>query len=149
MNSKRPDREYYHRLRKRADCFRVDLAAKGWCDLWHTHFDWNSFGNLSWVHRRRHLNVLLRALNRARAELSTATCPNQLFALIHPGSSADDAIYVHTANPNGSEFPCVFPNAIPVSQLPPLLAGRIDPSQYSVLLQRYGKEISFVIQPRA
>lgn len=149
MNSKRPDRDYYRRLRRRADSFRVDLAAKGWCDLWHTHFDWNGFGDLGWVHRRRHLNALLRALNRARSELFTAACPNQLFALVHPDSSADDAIYVHTANPNGTEFPCAFANAALVDSLPRLLAGRVDPALYSVLQQRHGEEVSFVIQPRA
>lgn len=149
MNSKRPDRDYYRRLRRRADSFGVDLAAKQWCDLWHTHFDWKGFGELGWVHRRRHLNALLRALDRARTELATVSSPHQLFALVHPGSSADDAIYVHTPNPNGSEFPCAFSNAAPVSELPPLLVGRVDLSRYSVLLQRYGSEVFYVIQPRA
>ena len=62
---------------------------------------------------------------------------------------SDDAIYVHTPNPNGTEFPCTFDNAAPVSELPPLLAGRVDLSMYSVLLQKYGSEVSYVIQPRA
>ena len=149
MQSPYPDRHYYRRLRNRSDAFRVDLAAKQWCDLWHTHFDWEGFGNLGWIHRRRHLNALLRALSRARAELSTVTCACQLFALVHPKSSADDAIYVHTENPNGTEFPCQLPNAVPVDQLPTLLAGRIDSSLYQVFRQGHGKEIAFVIEARA
>lgn len=149
MNAERPDRDYYRRLRRRSDNFRVDLAAKVWCDLWHTHFDWKGFGDLGWVHRRRHLNALLRALAHARTELAVASVPHQLFALVHPGSSADDALYVHTPNPNGTEFPCAFSSATPISELPPLLVGRVDLSKYSVLLQRDGDEPSYVIQPRA
>lgn len=92
---------------------------------------------------------MLRALNRARTELSASTCPYQLFAVVHPHSSADDAIYVHTENPNKTEFPYTFSNAEPIDELPPFLVGHVDPKLYSVLKQRHGKELSFVIQPRA
>src|SRR3989442_2446792 len=123
MPTTRADRAYYRKLRHKAERFRVNLPAKQWCDLWHEHFDWDGLGNLGWLHRRKHLAVLLSALRRARAELSGSDQPHQLFALVHPRSSADDGVFVHTPNPNGSAFPCTFERAVAVHTLPLLLAG--------------------------
>jgi len=133
MKSHSPDRSYYLKLRGKAQSFHVNLNEKKWCDLWHTHFDWEGFGNLSWFHRRQHLKILLLALARARKELLSQQTPFQLFATIHPNSSADDAIYIHTPNPNGSEFPLTFENAKPIASLPPLLNGRVNQNHYMVL----------------
>ncbi|MBI4998079.1 MAG: hypothetical protein HZC22_14535 [Rhodocyclales bacterium] len=130
------------------DRFRVDLGAKSWCNQWHMHFDWEGFGNQGWVHRRRHLNLLLKALGRARRELASAEQPNQLFALIHPHRSGDDAVFVHTANPVGGDFPMSYWNAEAVTYLPPFLAGRVDLKLYSVIKQRHDGEVSFVIEAR-
>lgn len=133
MRASRPDHLYYFKLQREARSFRVDLARKQWCDHWHTHFDWDGFGNMGWAHRRRHLNALLVALGRARRELATCGMPCQLFATVHPRSSTDDAVYVHTENPNGSPFPLDFGYATPLSVLPPLLSGKVSSNHYSVL----------------
>lgn len=148
MPALQPDREYYRKLRRKGERFRVNLVAKQWCDLWHQHFDSNGFGNRSWWHRRRHLAVLLNALRRARVELSATAQAHQLFALVHPRSSADDAVYIHTPNPNGSGFPCEFHGAVAVRALPPLLAGRVELAQYSVHAVSAEGGSYFVIQPR-
>lgn len=149
MRSSHPDRDYYRRLYRTADSFRVDLITKRWCDLWHVHFDWNGFGNLNRVHRLKHLNVVLRALDRARRELAGTTQPYQLFAIVYPRSSIDDAVYVHTENPNGTEFPLRFSGAVPIDTLPPLLAGRVNLKLYSVLKQRHDEgDVSFIIEVR-
>lgn len=128
-----PGRGYYMELKRNARSFCVGLDRKKWCDFWHTHFDWDGFGNLGWLDRRRHLNALLTALTCARKELSSQQTPFQLFATIHPKSSTDDAIYVHTANPNGHEFPHGFADALPASSLPPLLKGMAGQMHYVVL----------------
>jgi len=127
------DRAYYRKLRRKAEGFRVNLAAKTWCDLWHEHFDWDGKGNDGWLARRKHLRALLAALRRARAELRSSSQPHQLFALVHPRSSGDDAVFVHTPNPNGTPFPHEFAGYRAVPALPPLLAGRVDRSLYRVL----------------
>ena len=49
---------------------------------------------------------------------------DQLFASITLGDSGGDAVYVHTPNPNGTAFP-ITPSGERVTQLPPLLAGRM------------------------
>lgn len=144
-----PDREYYRKLSRKCRRFRVNIAAKQWCDLWHQHFDWDGLGNFGWRHRRKHLAALLEALRRARVELASSTQPYQLFALVHPRSSGDDAVYVHTPNPNGSAFPCTFAGASEVRHLPPLLAGKVDLTQYEVSAMPSQEGSYFVIQPRS
>jgi hypothetical protein len=148
MTAATPDREYYRGLRRKSGRFCVNLAAKNWCDLWHQHFDWEGFGDRGWVHRRKHVGVLLGALRRARVELSEHKEPYQLFALIYPHSSAEDAIYVHTPNPNGSPFPIAFDGATLLHTLPPILAGRVDRALYDVYRVPAKDGIYFVVQPQ-
>ena len=138
MKRFKPDKEKVRKLRIESSRFRVNLEAKKWCDLWYTHFDWDGDGDAGWVMRRLYLNAVLRALNRARLELQGASTPYQLFAGIYPRSSGDDAIYVHTANPNSTEFPVQFEGTLEVQSLPPMFAHRIDLSFYRVLKTRQG-----------
>ena len=142
-----PDKLYYYRLRQRARNFSVNLENKKWCDLWHVHFDTEGFGALGWVHRRRHLSALLVALSRARLELMSAKQPYQLFAVINLSDSGDDAIYVHTNNPNGTKYPIVHLGR-PTHSLPPLLAGRVDLNIYRVVVRHENTSSTYVIEPR-
>jgi len=133
---KRPDERYYYRLIRKASQFHVGLDRREWLNLWHQHFDWEGFGDLSWRHRRRHLSVLLRALARARAELKDSRKPHQLFVIVHPRESASDAIYIHTENPHNTEFPCRL-SGRKINALPSLLAGRVDLTLYEVLVSNH------------
>ena len=143
-----PDERYYYRLTRKASLFRVDIEKHEWLNLWHQHFDWEGFGDLGWRHRRRHLAVLLRALMRARIELSSSRKPHQLFAIVHTKESASDAIYVHTENPHNTEFPCKL-SGQELEVLPSLLAGRVNLTLYAVLVRHHEEGTTYVIQPRA
>lgn len=145
--TKRPDERYYYRLIRKASLFRVDIEKREWLNLWHQHFDWEGFGDLSWRHRRRHLAVLLRALTRARVELKGSSKPNQLFATVHTRESASDAIYVHTENPHNTEFPCKL-SGRKIEALPTLLAGRVNLALYDVLVSHHEDGTTYVIHPR-
>jgi len=135
------------RLKRRGKRFSVDMGKKQWCDLWHTHFDWDGEGNSSWLARRRYLTALLTALARARLELSQWGRPYQLFAAIYPLSSGDDAIYVHTPNPNGTEFPYVHEQAERLETVPRLLMGKIPRTGYTVYAQRTSSNPCFLVVP--
>lgn len=74
--------------------------------------------------------------------------PYQLFATVHPASSADDAIYVHTENPNGTPFPCEHHGAVPVTRLTSPLVGKVSLDRYNVFSLGSGKERYFVLSPR-
>ena len=141
-----PDADYYSRLWREARAYRVNMARKRWCDLSHEHFDWQGFGDRSWLDRRRHLAVLLKAFRRAQIELGSYLDDYQLFASITPGDSGGDAVYVHTPNPNGTPFP-IAPAGERVFQLPPLLAGRIDLTRYRVFRDGHGASATYTIIP--
>lgn len=145
--TKRPDKRYYYDLFRKVRLFRVDLEQRGWMNLWHQHFDWEGFGDLSWVHRRRHISALLQALARARIELKNQSMAHQVFATVHVPGSANNALYVHTENPHAA-FPCKLSGRA-LAFLPATLAGRVDLRLYEVLSSHSQGEISYVIQPRA
>lgn len=147
-NKKAPDEHYYYGLKKGLRRFKVDIAKRVWFDLWHHHIDWEGFGDLSWRHKRRHLSILLRTLTKARLELQSSGMPYQLFATVHTNESASNAVYVHTPNPNGTQFPCDL-SGQPLEAMPALLAGRVDPTQYQVLASHHAEDTTYVIQLRA
>jgi hypothetical protein len=105
----RGQRRYFRNLHRRAARFRIDLGEGRWFDLWHDHFDRPGHGRFSVRHRREHLAALCVAFERALRQLAAADCPAQVFLSIAPQHRAEhDAIYVHTANPNGTAFPYAF-----------------------------------------
>jgi hypothetical protein len=135
----KPDAAYYVGIWRNARRYKVDMARKRWCDLSHQHLDWDGFGNTSWRDRRRHLAALLHAFRRAQVELASFSGEYQLFVSVTPDDSGNDAVYIHTPNPNQTPFPMV-PLGERVSNLPSLLAGRIDKERYEVF--RYGSGAS-------
>ena len=142
------DRRYYTELKKKSRGFTVRMDKKQWCDLHHVHFDWDGRGNTSRTHRVRHLNALFRALRRARIELAAYGRPYQLFAYVDLENSANDALYVHTPNPNGTEFPNPIESVSVSVPAPPILAARVDVTQYDV--RRYDglNESIYYVIPR-
>ncbi|MBP6899938.1 MAG: hypothetical protein KBC73_07625 [Burkholderiaceae bacterium] len=124
---------YYWKLQKKSRSFVVDLASKKWCDLYHQHFDWDGKGNEGRVHRVRHINAHLRALRKARIELQGHVTPYQLFAYIDLKASENDAVYIHTPNPNGTAFPAELSSDQDEVNPPPLLACRIDRGLFKVI----------------
>ena len=143
------DRRYYRLLKARGDRFRADLDSKLWCDMWHTHFDWDGFGSLSALHRRRHIRAMLRALSNVKRELADSNHLCQSFALIYPRSSADDALYVHTPNPKGAAFPVQFQDCIEIGSPPPFLMGCVDLASYRLAKHRAGADVFYSVQPRS
>ena len=128
----RLDRTYYRKLLKKSRTFLVDLPAKQWCDFHHQHFDWEGTGNEGRLQRILHLNAHLRALRRARLELQAQEKPFQLFAYIDLAASENDAVYIHTPNPNGTSFPAELSCLDEEAQPPPILACRVNRSLFKI-----------------
>jgi hypothetical protein len=138
---------YSERLKRRGKRFHLDMRPKQWCDLWHTHFDWDGAGDKRWIDRRRHLTALFTAMARARKELAGWGKPHQLFAQVYPKDSANDALYVHTPNPNGTSFPLIHDGARKLSTLPRLLLGKVSETKYAVYAVGSGDDLYFLVTP--
>lgn len=102
-------KRYYRNLATEND---FDKAKKldfnspdAWFDKWHTHFDWYGYGNDSFKRRKPHLDKLFRHFD-ILVDKTKSISPNfQLYAVLLDFDSASDALFLHTPNPNNSQFP--------------------------------------------
>ncbi len=122
MKRKRGLKRYYRNLLIENDFKKkgVDLwfeESDIWFDNWHTHFDWYGYGNDSFKRRKPHLDKLFRHFYLL-ADLCKKIKTNfQLYVILLDFDSRSDALYLHTPNPNNSQFPLVFENIKPNSTL--------------------------------
>jgi hypothetical protein len=103
----REARRYYQALQRESAQYSVTLDPP-WFDLWHAHPDWEGHGNRSWEDRRRHLEAGFLMFRRVLAQLRDWPVPHQVWLVIDAIDSAQDAVYVHTPNPNADNFPYSF-----------------------------------------
>lgn len=107
MKKKRGLRRYFRNL---GSCFFVESldfsgGNQSWFDLYHIHVDGTGFGNKSWRSRKQHLDALFRIAGRVEAKLANLPVEFQYWIQVSECDSSEDAVYIHTANPNGTEFP--------------------------------------------
>ena len=125
---------YYRALHRDAEHFAVSLD--GWFDYMHWHADWPGLGNLRWRERREHLRAVFRMFERLTYQVADWPVPHQVWLSIDAADSSHDAVYLHTANPNQSNYPNPFTGVVWGSPIPPRLTefmtdprwqfGRID-----------------------
>jgi hypothetical protein len=130
-------RRYYRTLQRQADAFRVRPC--GWYDYMHWHADWPGLGNLRWRERRAHLEALFTMFRRLLAETAEWATPHQVWLQIDAADSSQDAVYLHTPNPNADNFPNAFAGTIWESEVPERLREFLtDPSwQFGRLEDRW------------
>lgn len=80
-------------------------GPKSWFDLWHMHVDWDGKGNKDWGTRKEYLRQLLETFDQLKLKLKAYTHDFQLWIMIDENESGDDAVYIHTKNPNADNFP--------------------------------------------
>ncbi|MBK8337043.1 MAG: hypothetical protein IPL03_10830 [Sterolibacteriaceae bacterium] len=91
-----------------SDAFSLELKPDSWFELMHWHPDMDGAGNASAEARSACLTIARQYLDKALAELSTWGKPSQCWFLAEENDSGEDAIYVHTPNPNRQNFPYPF-----------------------------------------
>jgi len=138
-------RRYYRTLRRKAESFVVD--SDGLYDYMHWHADWPGLGNLRWRERREHLAVLFTMFRRLLAETRGWTTPHQVWLQIDAYDSAQDAVYLHTPNPNAENFPNDFAGTAWDAPIPERLRELVtDPMwQFGRLDDRW---THFIVRPR-
>jgi hypothetical protein len=145
----RGGRRYYARLRHRAATFSVDLAPGRWYDLWHAHFDWRGHSRAGVRARRAHLDALFTAFRRALVQVADAKIAVQVFVSIAPDrESEQDALYVHTPNPNGTTFPYSFEDVQWGVAPPPILRAYVRDEPWDVGAALGEQAGWWVVRPR-
>jgi len=81
-----------------------------WFDNWHVHFDWHGYGNDSFRRRKPHLDKLFRHFDLLVDSTKTLKTDFQLYTILLDFDSYSDALFLHTPNPNNTQFPFVIEN---------------------------------------
>ena len=84
------------------------MPASEWFDLWHAHLALVNSDTLGLDARRERLRSLFAAWRRVEDAASRLTCPWQTWLVIDPSDPNQDAVYLHTPNPNRGNFPYPF-----------------------------------------
>lgn len=100
-------RRYFRNLKSQKLPKFLDFSgsAQSWFDFYHLHIDNTGLGNKSWKVRKQHLDALLDLAGKIEAELQHYPKDYQYWIEIDEKDSVEDAINIHTQNPNGSTFP--------------------------------------------
>jgi len=104
-------KKYYRNLINQEIPEWIDFEnSDNWFDFFHQHIDNKDKGNKSWKSRKQHLDALFALAEKYEIELSKMNRDYQFWININERDSDDDAIYIHTKNPNKSEFPIKVKN---------------------------------------
>ncbi len=102
-------KRYYRNLAIKNDLDKATWLAfdnpQTWVDNWHLHFDWKGYGNISFKRRKPHLDKLLRHFDILVDRTKKLKTDFQLYAVLLDMDSSNDALFLHTPNPNNSQFP--------------------------------------------
>lgn len=109
MKRHRGLKRYYKKLTIQNDFEKMtwlNLADQNtWLDNWHIHFDWYGYGNNSFKRRKPHLDKLFRHFDLLSVKTKQLKADFQLYSIILDFDSSNDALFLHTANPNNNQFP--------------------------------------------
>jgi len=106
MRKFRGQKRYYKKLLNNdLDVYFDNLDYNSWFNFWHDHPDWYGYGNISWKHLSLHLKALIRRFNYLKTKLSNRSEDFQIFCIIDINDSSQNAVYIHTKNPNQDNFP--------------------------------------------
>jgi hypothetical protein len=99
---------YFRQIHREAKEFELDPAPDDWWDCWHYHADWPGWGNLGWSYRLEHIRALTTVFRKISSVQSRFPTPFQSWIYLNGTDASQDATYLHTPNPNRSEFPLKF-----------------------------------------
>ncbi len=146
----RGKRRYFNRVIAAARDFSPerDLRPNEWIGVWHTHADWEGYGNLNWRYRNSHLHALCIMFKRFAEFLHDFPKPYQLWLCLNKSDSRDDALLLNSESERDG-FPMKFSEASWESvDLEQYFAGLLSPYPVRAGQQRWkGMEIFFVYSP--
>ena len=124
-----------------------NLDVNGWFDLWHTHIDWRSKGNRHPSLRQQAARLTFELYRRLLLRIGDRRDPIQSWAMFHEDTGSN-AVYLHSENPNRSNFPYAF-EQVEWNVPPPPELAQIDLStEFQLGEMHFQGERSFIIRPR-
>ena len=124
---------------------RFPIGAE-WFDLWHAHVDWDGEGNRGPESRRVCLRALFAAWADAELLAGELLCSWQSWLVIDSRDSAQDAVYLHSPNPNRENFPYLFEGVSWGAESPAWLAEFIDPIDAELGRSEYDESVLYWVR---
>jgi len=121
----------------------ADLEIEEWFDFWHLHPDFKMRGNRV---RPMVAALTLRLLEKAESLVAGRRDPIQVWAQLCENTGYT-AVYLHSPNPNGTEYPHAFDGVEWGIAEPEELRGLIPPT-HELGLQMWDGEKIHVIRKR-
>jgi hypothetical protein len=103
----RNPKRYFRKAMRSAERFQISITDDDWWAWWHYHADWQGYGNLSWEVRIEYLRALATVFRKIADQSRNYKKPFQLWIYLCGSDAGQDAVYLHTANENGTPFPFV------------------------------------------
>lgn len=140
---KRIERYLAERERIALDHFEeLDMAS--WFDFWHEHPDFKFKANRA---KTLVANLTYSLLKKLELLASERTEPIQIWATLCE-NTGNNAIYVHSPNPNGAPFPYSFEGVVWGVAEPPEAIGLLDQT-HEIGKSDYDDEMVYFIRQRA
>jgi hypothetical protein len=105
-------KRYFRRVFRGAEsfCQDVNLDESSYFAYHHYHPDRFGYGNLNWRMRARHLEAIAFVFATLAQQLNQFDKPHQVWIYLDADAQYD-AVYVHSPNPNGDNFPLTLDDA--------------------------------------
>jgi len=103
-------------------------GKRSWFDLWHTHMDWDGEGNADWLTREKYLLASIAFYKKAAGKMYGYPHPFQMWIIVDTNDSGEDAVYIHSPNPNEDNYPI---------KLEPVKNPQVDP-EITKLFAKHG-----------
>ncbi len=135
MKKFRGKRRYFRQLQaeQHLTAHHLDFSPDSWFDFWHVHLDFHGRGNGHLKVRKAHVQALFQLMNELDDALQAWGHPYQLWIELSRLDAGADAVFVHTNNPNGNNFPFVLPTLTKNPEpLPAYLQDIADLEQYHI-----------------
>ena len=126
----------------------LDFGQQAWFDLWHTHLDFFGLGNTSLKVRRAHIKAQLTLYENLIDKLQQLNQPYQTWIEINELEAGQDAVYIHTKNPNSDNFPLIINELKWNQSLPHFLEDLIDLNRFHVGQYKEDDSTFYIIQSK-
>ncbi|WP_339147156.1 MULTISPECIES: hypothetical protein [unclassified Sutcliffiella] len=151
MKKFRGKKRYFNNIWKQVNSVQLDLNNESWFDFYHIHLDWYGVGNESVKIRREHIKAYLALYERLLNQLKECEGPYQTWISLDGEDSGQDAVFVHTPNPNDDNFPHKIDKLNWSCDIPITFSDLIDKEKFNIghYDSSFGDGHCYVIQSKS
>ena len=130
-------------LEKLIESLDFSGGPNSWFNLWHTHVDWDGKGSKDWETRRQNIGLLVELFKIVKNRLINYPKPFQLWILISEGDRSQNALYLHSPNPNEDNFPIRVKKENELCQNDKNLKNYLEKLEFKIVMSEFENELQY------